>query len=601
MSKSGSNRPLSELPVIGIDTEAADDRLILCLAANESGHAWHVANPDGLKTEQIFCFLLTLPKGIKTGFFFNYDATMILRDIGHENLQRLRSRNRCYWGDWRIEHIPGKKFSVSNRIMKKSVTVWDVSGWYPSSFASLIERWGLGTKKQRALIRRMKKKRSQFQQEKLSKVIEYTTLECRLLAEWVRTLLDLHEQVGLHLQSYCGAGATAAAVFRLHGFRPPEVRMEVNHVGELAYYGGRSEISLVGEVPGPVYAYDIHSAYPAALAELPDITGRWRWTRGAPEKNWFGFALVRWDIPAGAVWGPFPVRTLQTETGRTVSLVYPLRGFGWYHSAEVITARRIFGKRIRVDESWVLDENGAQPFSWVRELAKKRLVLKAAGHPSAYVLKVGLNSLYGKLAQRTGEHPYQSMALAAAITAATRARLLEVAGQHPHETLLLATDGILMRRRIPEIVPGDKLGDWELTEHSDDAFIAQAGVYWIGRKIRTRGFESSRISRAAVLRAWRRNRTDGRVDVAVRRFIGYRLACSRGKPELSGTWETLIRRLSLSPLPRRIPISSGGQFVLTRPATVREARTWLMLPHWITGWIDDEDQPDWMQDDVEVR
>jgi hypothetical protein len=57
-------------------------------------------------------------------------------------------------------------------------------------------------------------------------------------------------------------------------FQPPEVERAARH----GYFGGRIEVPVYGEVPGPIYRYDVHSAYPAAIAELPNLT-RGSWAR----------------------------------------------------------------------------------------------------------------------------------------------------------------------------------------------------------------------------------------------------------------------------------------------------------------------------------
>lgn len=595
---SRENRPshivLSRLPVIGVDSEAQGDLLTMFVAANERGESWSVSNAKGLTADQVFRFLLSLPRGITSAFFFDYDVSMVLKCLPDYTLEALRKNGETQWGQWKIEHIPSKIFRVSSPGLG-SRTIWDAGGWAQCSFAKLIADWGLGTKSEREFISRMKAKRNVFSELKASEILRYSKLECKLLAQWVRGLLTLHESLGLTLKSYCGAGSTAAAILRRRGFEPPPLPPEVERAASASYFGGRSEIAILGAWTRPVAILDINSAYPSALSAMPAIgAGTWKKTKRLRPGDW-GFALVRWRLPEGTRWGPFPVRAHKTEAGRVSSLIYPLRGIGWYHTSEVEQC-----PEAEVIEAWILDDSGERPFAWIETLIAERLEYKAAGDMRHLPLKLGLNSLYGKLAQRTGKAQYRSVALAAAITAITRAKLYSIARRFPDQVFLLATDGIIASQKIDGLDYGAGLGQWDY-QSMEDCFIAQSGVYWTGPKLRTRGFEMRNIDSDAVRLAWEREGTNMEVGVSTRRFIGYRAALHRGRRELLGTWESGVRYLKMNPYPRRKPDSwsSDKKYLRTLPCELHdfsEASALDMLFHDISKFASDDEQPDWVRD-----
>ena len=587
--------------IIAIDSETDQDgRILLLLASDAEGHARYLHDPDGLSLDQCIEFLFNQSGNLCIGYVFEYDTVQMLKHLPAEHLDQLRHTGRVIWKRWRIRHIPRKRLSVTDRISGRSTTVWDVAGWTQCSFVRLIEDWQIGTTAERQYVAEMKARRQDWSSTSTADLVRYTTLECQLLAQWFARLLTLHQSVGLSLRSYCGGGSTAAAFLRRHGWRPPEVPPEVQQIAEQAFFGGRAEISRIGEISGTIYGYDIQSAYPAQIAALPEIANaRWhrtdRWIDGA-----WGFYSVRWHQPEHSAWGLFPMRGARLPFGRrSVSLLYPICGTGWYHSLEVAAALEVAPESIEVLEGIVIDPAG-RPFEWIAKAAAERLQHKAAGRAEATVLKYALNSCYGKLAQHTGSHPYQCLTYAAAITAGTRARLLRACYHASHDVLLLATDGILSTRPL-DLPISPKLGDWEATTYQG-AFLIQSGVYWVGDKMRSRGIDARSLDLESARAEWRRNRLRGELTVTVRRVLSYRIACARGKPHLAGQWETHERSIRFDPAPRRRPWKSAGSSVLTLPAHVADYQiqaaldeAWLQSDH--TSCYDDlECMPDWEYD-----
>jgi hypothetical protein len=133
-----------------------------------------------------------------------------------------------------------------------------------------------------------------------------------------------------------------------------------------------------------------------------------------------------------------------------------------------------------------------KPFTMVPVFYKERKNIKQ-NNPfdmREKTIKLTLNSFYGQFARYVGEAGKVPAAAepwyAAAITSATRRRLMEAGLIDPHAIVFFATDGIVSTRelsglsRVRRAGEDVELGDWELCEADGGLFI-QAGVYHYGK------------------------------------------------------------------------------------------------------------------------
>lgn len=179
----------------------------------------------------------------------------------------------------------------------------------------------------------------------------------------------------------------------------------------------------------------MNSAYPAALQHVPDLNdGTWVYHENDPGNLPFAMYHVRYsgtrrDIP-GAFFRRNPKGTV----------CYPMNVTGWYWSPEVATGReycdRGYGS-MEILEVWEYRANdeARKPFDFIPPLYRERKALKAAGDGAHVGIKLGLNSLYGKLAQQVGAKqdaatgdwrlpPFHQLEWAGYTTSYCRARVL---------------------------------------------------------------------------------------------------------------------------------------------------------------------------------
>ncbi len=235
--------------------------------------------------------------------------------------------------------------------------------------------------------------RNNFTWDDREEIEQYCAMELDLMVQLADTLRDELIEAGIPITNFHGPGAVASKVFQNHGIRkymqPPELRHE--RTIRYGYFGGRFELFQAGHYDGDVYVYDINSAYPHAIRNLPNLNGaRWEYTNvfipGA-----IVIYRVRYDNDSNNnLPNPIPWRHKNCTTG------FPDHTDTWVWHPEAQYATTII-------EGWVCYPVDNQlPFGFVNSMYQTRREWKAQGRGAERALKLALNSLYGKMAQRVG-------------------------------------------------------------------------------------------------------------------------------------------------------------------------------------------------------
>lgn len=524
------------------------------------------------------------PDAINTGFSLGYDFTMALRGTGIEDVQVRSIRERNVLEDsgylWKI--MAGKRLSVaeySNKRESKTFTLFDTWGFFQTSFVKALDayfgtEWPDTTAEERTFIIESKKQRANFDRNNDAEVQRYNDHELRLMVELMTELRERAYSAGLPLGAWYGPGAFASGLLQRHKvktFMGPDLyaRDDLTDAFTRAYAGGRFELINCGHVNGPMFQADVNSAYPDAISRLPCLAhGNWvhEWWDGLATPDDFGVFKVRFttklntpDCAHITRSVPFPLWRRDPHGNNS----FPADGVvGWYHGIEVKAAQRWcetpygrkVGARVEIVESWTWAADcDHEPFAWVRDEYRKRQVLKRAGHGAHVAIKLALNSLYGKLAQQIGwqpgkdrKPPFHQLVWAGAVTATTRARMLDAACLDLESVIAFETDGIFTTEKLP-LPYSTELGEWELTEY-DDAWYFQSGFRFgvVGGNVRkpaTRGVPAGDIS----LERIRETLSDCESTIEIRqtRFYTIRWAGHLNKPELIGEWDTVTRRMRM--------------------------------------------------------
>jgi len=530
------------LPFAGVDGEGGDigtgRQEYLLLRAGD--HVLETGQP--LTPMECLRFLADLPHDrTYVSYAFNYDVTMILRDLPVERWARILEPKRGVRGtvlpvcvpyrqtpqdgDVEVNYMPSKEFKVRIRRggeWQKFVVIHDTFSFFQTSFANTLRTW-LGTDDRYhdviVAIEENKARRADF--GPMTDVErEYNHHECIMLARVMSLFAQKLEEAGIPtLRTWQGPGVIAAALFNKEGLpkRPalgkdtvrgtplligqqwPEVVLAANR----SYYGGRFEPCIMGEITGKVYQYDIRSAYASMYKHLPCLVcGKWRKTIGMMcDLREVGFQHIRFRHHVGIRLGSFPVRL------RTGVIQFPVQGEGVYTHYEIQAA--IESNNISYgDIEWLGGWEYVRTCDCVwmhfaEGLYKSRLKVAKRDPNLGRIFKLALASMYGKLAQSVGEPVYSNPVWASLITGYVRAQLLSAAlrVKQGAGVIMLATDGIYTLDEIPGLDIGPNLGQWEVIEHDRGMMTIQSGVYLVhgedGDKIKSRGVPKKALAEQA--------------------------------------------------------------------------------------------------------
>ncbi len=597
----------------GLTRHGSHDYVLL---AASDGHYIEDYGPGGLDSARCFEFLLDLsarhPGAVFCVFGGSYDFQMWLRQAAaptntakvlvpgsDRNWRALLAERYFTWAQpgrrYKLQAIMRHAFYTANGAYvggawrkDRSLKVWDVIGWFQSSFVDAIDHWQVGRAGERAHIRAMKEGRATFTPKQKVQVRRYCLRECDLLVDLMYRLDETLQQVGIRPARWDGAGAGAAALFRhppakaepINRFIARPADAELVHAIDCAYIGGRVQQFVSGVVPGPTYTYDLQGAYPHAMMGLPCLAhGHWQRhdpalaprtdtiqlgrsvsvpLKGLGRKldrvisKWSLFR-VHWSCPPGQRLTPLPVRHEQ-------GIYWPREGTGWYWSEEVAAAVEC-GYAITLLDRWSFDPGcDHEPFGWLRDFYAQRLAMKVGGDPGERVIKLVANAGYGKLvqAQREGRPKlpaFQSYVWGGMITADVRAKVLRLASRCD-ELVAIQTDGVFSATPIPELLDDvSRETVWERGTVEPGLLVIQPGVMLgpSARFVRSRGFDRGAISYRRAVAAWRRHGFEASIKVADRRFVSADWAEFSGHPEWWLRWREIPRELSFAVTPRQWP------------------------------------------------
>lgn len=522
------------------------------------------AGPNILQTgkplhwQECFDFLLEQPwPYINVAYFFDYDVTMIIRTMPEERAYRLLNRHLRYnkggaimpldIGDYQCDYLPHKEFKMRHKDDKRWCVINDVGQFFQGSFVTTLKKWNVGTPDEQEMIRKGKLMRADFT-EHTPEIEAYNALECLLLEQLMTDFRSVCTEVGYVPKKWQGPGYLASAMLERHGIPkrddiPILSNKNFKALAQAAYYGGRFETTAAGPIHGPIYQYDINSAYPAILRNLPCLVhGSWRQTRSRPSEGiWFGQIYFNHDAPRYLYNLPFRLKNGNIQ--------YPKEGNGVYWCWELDAAESA-GTDIQFESGWVYERHcDCKWFDFIDNWYQQRLRLGKTN--KGHTLRLAGNSVYGKLAQSIGYAPWANPVWAGLITAGCRAMLINAYNQAPDTTYMLATDGLFVGQTL-DLPVSKVLGEWDLTVHDDGMFIVQPGIYFLGSSgdVKTRGVERGRIDQMRDIfeQQWQKfmdsHGVDHTVSVPVQNFITAKQAIARHKWHIAGTWETTTRQIS---------------------------------------------------------
>lgn len=567
-------------------------------------------NGERLQFTQIVDYALDIamanPNCFHVGYFFRYDQNMIIQTLTALQKTRLYETQRVSVkvGNYRyaVKWIPGKRITLSKRNLTtekvQSIRIDDFATFLGKSFIAAYEALcsNMASDSQKAILAEGKANRSLTTFYDLPKVKEYWQTEIVMLEQLATTFRDIIYAADFKLIEWYGPGAlanylrkTLGLVQHEWGGKEENMPRAVHDASKRAYFGGRFEQFKVGRITGPIYVYDINSAYPYGFTRLPTLAEGGFWRRvekpSSYQKDIFGVYRVEWHYSVfGSIRAfPLPIR-LDGFPG-----VFGPRASGWYWHPEIQVMHELENpKHYSIIEGWewVPIDPLARPWSFIEDMFTQRLELKGKGSPVEMAYKLAMNSLYGKMAQRIGwdEDTFKppkahTLPIAGWITSNCRSMIYYAAKQIPHDHLIaIETDSIITTYPLHKhgLPIGKDLGQWDMAKY-DEIIMLQSGLYLyrIGtewRKPKSRGMDAESLTEPLISRYLTSLRPGEKWEPLLvpqkERFIGLGAAISRSRQadrtlnphkmnQLHCRWESTPRELLPGMKGKRIHVAKA--------------------------------------------
>lgn len=478
--------------VYGFDTETLDGycKLIAC----DNGDYRLDSDIDG-----ILKFLTQKKYRVSSNFFFNlnYDVNAILKFLDRKRLEELRADLQTYYQEYKIFYIPRKMFRITKN--KRVYAYFDIAQFFSGSLESSGKKY-LGLEKYQDdygdIDGETLGTSSEYWNKNLEKIIRYCINDCKI-TQGLGSLLaqTLNQAIGLKPNKYTSKASITKEYIQKSVDIPCILNVPKSALRYAfnSYSGGRFEVIKKGYT-GLCSLYDINSAYPYHIQNLPDITlGEWRRVRSLHEEAELGFYLVRLRTKYQKI-TPIP---FSLGTG---AISYPVFNSGLYITKDELLA---YDSAIdyEIISGWEFYPDKLEyPF---REYIEKVYAHKNKADKDSYeysLFKILMNSLYGCFYEKFVDTDAQGDTVvltgklfnpvyATMITALTRIQLYEYSKHNFADVVGYATDSVLFQGD-PELSTSDKLGEWSKEAYGKTT-ILRSGVYKIDNKLKNRGIKKA--------------------------------------------------------------------------------------------------------------
>lgn len=465
-----------------------------------------ITNPNGLTWDEIFDFLWEQFQSYGTksvayvGFFLGYDFVQWFKTLPEERARMLltaegrakrqaKNKNRVQpfpvrYGDYEFDILGNKRFRLRKMGTSRWMSICDTGPFFQKSFMKVIDpaEWSepVVSDTEYETITTGKARRSTAILD--SDMLRYNALENEILARVLCQLNSGFQTLGISLKPNQWFGPGQAAQEWLKGRAITAEHLaevtprEVLECARMSYFGGWFEIMAHGHMPGITYEYDINSAYPYIISQLPCLE-HGEWIHNDPDTQWDNpFTLVYAQVKGD---NRYIGAMLHRDAKGNIYRPHKTEGWYWLHEIQAGTRAGLLSTT-DIQDAWTYHPcDCLPPLREVRDIYNLR---KKVGKktPLGIACKLVPNSLYGKFAQSIGHPKFSNPIYASLITAGCRTMILNAIATHPmgaEACVMVATDGVYFTKPHTNLPISAELGDWDFDQKLH-LCLFKPGVYW---------------------------------------------------------------------------------------------------------------------------
>jgi len=415
-----------------------------------------------------------------------YDSGALIYNLPTWKKEILWLEGKVKHCGYTYKYIPHKLLRISKG--KNSVSVWDILPFFSMSLNDASERY-LNDKKidlDTSLFTR------KYVRKHWDTIALYCLKDAKLTYKLGMFLLNKLHEFGIRPNNLYSPASVSFMYFKRNSkvvdvYRYWKYYKELLRYACLSYRGGKFDIIARGKFTG--YLYDINSAYPYEVSRLVDISnGIVYHTKNYRKDCIYGFLHV-WINTDKLMYHPVSIKDNNVN-------IYPVGQFEAYITKDEYDWMIKHGARVRIIDGWWIKVNKVRyPYrDIIRKLYRLKSYYKDKDDMMYKLVKLMLNSFYGKMVQLTPDHKGNLIAgqgwniiYGAVISARVRIKMSELQLRLHKNCIAVHTDSIITLKRLPDKYIGNRIGQFSLKLKGDGVMLL-CGTYQIGNKSAFRGF-----------------------------------------------------------------------------------------------------------------
>lgn len=261
------------------------------------GKAFLLSTAERVYQLKGFTHFVDIAQNLGTHFvFFNleYDVSAILKYLPQSVVESVYLDKQVKYREFALRYLAGKYFKIS--FGGGCLHFYDIYPFFQTSLDKASQKY-LNERKRDMPKSWLKRMSPDFYQKHKKQIDAYALQDAKLTQKLADLICGALEEAGIEVDHLYSPGFVAKTYLRQRGVRMEDVPKKHRDFVKAGYYGARIEVVRKGKFEN-AQMYDIKSAYPFALSQLPNFSSAtYRLTKDVRSK-WFFIRAKVWSNPA---------------------------------------------------------------------------------------------------------------------------------------------------------------------------------------------------------------------------------------------------------------------------------------------------------------